>query len=81
MENARLYDPVFDKVIRCPIEFAHRNVTVYLPQEDSNAASAEVQGADKDGAFPAPAPDKKSLERAAGAAAGAIQAEEEKKSG
>ena len=79
MENARLYDPVFDKVIRCPIEFAHRNVTVYLPHEDSNAASAEGQGEDKDGA--APAPDKKILERAAGAAAAAIQAEEAKKSG
>jgi small-conductance mechanosensitive channel len=60
------------------IEFAHRNVTVYLPQEENKAASAEGPGEDKDTAAPAPAPDKKVLEAAAGAAAAAIQAEEEK---
>jgi small-conductance mechanosensitive channel len=61
------------------IEFAHRNVTVYLPQEETNAASGEGPGEDKDSAAPAAAPDKKLLEAAAGAAAAAIQAEEEKK--
>ena len=62
------------------IEFAHRNVTVYLPQEDSNAASGnEAQGEEKGSAAPATAPDKRVLEAAAGAAATAIQAEEDKK--
>jgi small-conductance mechanosensitive channel len=61
------------------IEFAHRNVTVYLPQEENKAASGEEQGKDKETAAPATAPDKKALEAAAGAAAAAIQAEEEKK--
>jgi small-conductance mechanosensitive channel len=61
------------------IEFAHRNVTVYLPQEENIAASGEGQEEDKDTAAPATAPDKKVLEAAAGAAAAAIQAEEEKK--
>jgi moderate conductance mechanosensitive channel len=60
------------------IEFAHRNVTVYLPQEENQAAPGEGPGEDKDGAAPATAPDKKILEAAAGAAAAAIQAEEEK---
>jgi small-conductance mechanosensitive channel len=61
------------------IEFAHRNVTVYLPQDENQAASAEGPGEDKDSAAPAAAPDKKVLEAAAGAAAAAFQAEEEKK--
>jgi small-conductance mechanosensitive channel len=61
------------------IEFAHRNVTVYLPQEENKAASGDGPGEDKDTAAPAAAPDKRVLEAAAGAAAAAIQAEEEKK--
>ena len=61
------------------IEFAHRNVTVYLPQDENQAASAEGPGEDKDSAAATTAPDKKLLEAAAGAAAVAIQAEEEKK--
>jgi len=61
------------------IEFAHRNVTVYLPQGENQAASSDGPGEDKDTAAPAAAPDKKVLEAAAGAAAAAIQAEEEKK--
>ncbi|MDH3829869.1 MAG: mechanosensitive ion channel, partial [Desulfobacterales bacterium] len=61
------------------IEFAHRNVTVYLPQEENQAASGEGQGEDKDSAAPAAAPDKRLLEAAAGAAATAFQAEEDKK--
>lgn len=61
------------------IEFAHRNVTVYLPEEQNKAASGEGQGEDNDSASPATAPDKKRLEAAAGAAVAAIQAEEEKK--
>jgi small-conductance mechanosensitive channel len=61
------------------IEFAHRNVTVYLPEEQNKAASGEGQGEDNDSASPATAPDKKALEAAAGAAAAAIQAEEDKK--
>jgi small-conductance mechanosensitive channel len=61
------------------IEFAHRNVTVYLPQDENQAASGEGPGEDKDSAAPAATPDKKVLEAAAGAAAAAIQAEEDKK--
>jgi small-conductance mechanosensitive channel len=61
------------------IEFAHRNVTVYLPQQEDKAASGAGSEEDKDTATPAPAPDKKVLEAAAGAAVAAIQAEEEKK--
>ena len=61
------------------IEFAHRNVTVYLPQEEDKAASGVGSEEDKDTAAPAPAPDKKVLEAAAGAAVAAMQAEEEKK--
>ena len=61
------------------IEFAHRNVTVYLPQEENQAASGDGPGEDKDTAAHAAAPDKKVLEAAAGAAAAAFQAEEEKK--
>jgi len=61
------------------IEFAHRNVTVYLPQEENQTASGEGQGEDKDSAAPAAAPDKRLLEAAAGAAAAAFQAEEDKK--
>jgi moderate conductance mechanosensitive channel len=61
------------------IEFAHRNVTVYLPQDENQAASAEGPGEDKDSAAATTAPDKKLLEAAAGAAAVAIQAEEDKK--
>ena len=61
------------------IEFAHRNVTVYLPEENNKAASGEGQGEGNDTASPATAPDKKPLEAAAGAAVAAIQAEEEKK--
>jgi len=56
------------------IEFAHRNVTVYLPPEDKNQTSGEGQA----GATPAGQPDKKIAE-AAGAAAAIIQAEEEAK--
>jgi len=60
------------------IEFAHRNVTVYLPQDESSAET-EKEDADKD-TPPAEAQDKKTLEQAAAAAALAvIQEEEEKK--
>jgi small-conductance mechanosensitive channel len=60
------------------IEFAHRNVTVYLPPEVTGAASEEGQG---DGNAPAGPPDKKLLEVGAAAALAASQAEEaEKKS-
>jgi small-conductance mechanosensitive channel len=61
------------------IEFAHRNVTVYLPQEEKKPATAEGQSEAEDGAAPAPAADKKLLEAAAGAAAAALQAEDEQK--
>lgn len=55
------------------IEFAHRNVTVYLPPEDSSPASGEKpQTNAADGQ-----PDKKKLEAAAAAGAAAIQAEED----
>jgi small-conductance mechanosensitive channel len=59
------------------IEFAHRNVTVYMPPEVGNTGSAQAE----DEAQPAEAAeDKKDLQRQAAAAAAlaAIQAEEEK---
>ncbi|MDB4442144.1 mechanosensitive ion channel [bacterium] len=56
------------------IEFAHRNVTVYLPPEDQSQTSGEGQA----GAAPAGQPDKK-IQEAAAAAAAVIQAEEEAK--
>jgi hypothetical protein len=57
------------------IEFAHRNVTVYLPpQADTN--NSEEQGKE---VSEAPSPDKKTLEAAAAAAAlAAEQADAEK---
>jgi small-conductance mechanosensitive channel len=60
------------------IEFAHRNVTVYLPKDESSAET-ESEDVDKD-TPPSGAQDKKTLEQAAAAAALAvIQEEEEKK--
>jgi small-conductance mechanosensitive channel len=60
------------------IQFAHRNVTVYLPQEESSAET-EKEGAGKD-TPPSGAQDKKTMEQAAAAAALAvIQEEDEKK--
>jgi small-conductance mechanosensitive channel len=60
------------------IEFAHRNVTVYLPPDESSAET-EKEGAGKD-TSPAEAQDKKTKEQTAAAAALAvIQEEEEKK--
>jgi small-conductance mechanosensitive channel len=56
------------------IEFAHRNVTVYLPPEDKSPATEAEQA----GAAPAGQPDKKIAE-AAGAGAAVMQAEEEAK--
>jgi small-conductance mechanosensitive channel len=56
------------------IEFAHRNVTVYLPPEDKNQTSGQGQV----GATPAGQPDKKIAEAAAAGAA-IIQAEDEAK--
>jgi moderate conductance mechanosensitive channel len=57
------------------IEFAHRNVTVYLPPEDqdANAGDESAKGT------PAGRPDKKIAEAAAAAGAAAIQAEEDAK--
>jgi small-conductance mechanosensitive channel len=60
------------------IEFAHRNVTVYLPPDESSAET-EKEGAGKE-TSPSEAQDKKTKEQAAAAAALAvIQEEEEKK--
>ena len=56
------------------IEFAHRNVTVYLPPDDKSSTSGEGQA----GAAPAGQPDKRTQEAAAAGAA-VIQAEEEAK--
>ncbi len=56
------------------IEFAHRNVTVYLPPEDKSSTTGEGQ----EGAAPAGQPNKK-IQEAAAAGAAAIQAEEEAK--
>ena len=55
------------------IEFAHRNVTVYLPPDNKDEGTAE--GAEKENS--GNQPDKKLAEAAAAAAAAAIQAEED----
>jgi small-conductance mechanosensitive channel len=57
------------------IEFAHRNVTVYLPPEDKDTTTGEGL----EGGASAGRPDKKLAEAAAAAGAAAIQAEEEAK--
>ncbi len=60
------------------IQFAHRNVTVYIPKDESSAGT-EKEGAGKD-TPPSGVPDEKATEQAAAAAALAlIQEEEEKK--
>jgi small-conductance mechanosensitive channel len=56
------------------IEFAHRNVTVYLPPEDTG----QTTGEGPEGGTPAGQPDKRIAEAAAAGAA-AIQAEEDAK--
>jgi len=58
------------------IEFAHRNVTVYLPPEVTGGASEERQA---DGSAPGSPPDKKLLEAGAAAAIVASQADEGEK--
>jgi len=56
------------------IEFAHRNVTVYLPPEATGTASKEALGA---GNAPAGTADKKMIEAGAAAAIAASQQQEE----
>jgi small-conductance mechanosensitive channel len=56
------------------IEFAHRNVTVYLPPETAEASSADGGGAEAK-----PKVDKKVLEAAGAAAAAQIEGEAKKK--
>ena len=58
------------------IEFAHRNVTVYLPPEVTGAASAEGQA---NSAATGNVPNKTVLEASAAAALAASQAEEGEK--
>jgi hypothetical protein len=58
------------------IEFAHRNVTVYLPPEVTGAAAGGGQGEDP---VPGSILDKKVLEAGAAAAIATAQAEEVKK--
>ena len=58
------------------IEFAHRNVTVYLPPEVTGAASGESM---EDGIAPGVVPDKTLLEASAAAAIVASQADEAEK--
>jgi hypothetical protein len=55
------------------IEFAHRNVTVYLPPEEKGTETGEAPA----GGGSAGQPDKKLAEAAAAAGAAAIQAEED----
>jgi hypothetical protein len=55
------------------IEFAHRNVTVYLPPETSGTETGEGSEGDAAGGRP----DKKLAAAAAAAGAAAIQAEED----
>ena len=57
------------------IEFAHRNVTVYLPPETTGTETGE----EPEGDVAAGRPDKKLAEAAAAAGAAAIQAEEDAK--
>jgi small-conductance mechanosensitive channel len=58
------------------IEFAHRNVTVYLPPETTEAAAGDGQGEDP---VPSNLLDKKVLEAGAAAAIAASQTEEVRK--
>ena len=58
------------------IEFAHRNVTVYLPNDATGATSEEAAG---DGNAPSATPTKKIIEAGAAAAIAASQAEESEK--
>jgi small-conductance mechanosensitive channel len=58
------------------IEFAHRNVTVYLPSEVTGASSADGQG---HGAAQGRIPNKTLLEASAAAALAASQADEDEK--
>jgi small-conductance mechanosensitive channel len=60
------------------IEFAHRNVTVYLPPEVTGAANGEEEG-EAENLGPVSAVDKKIIEAGAAAAVAASQAEEAKK--
>jgi hypothetical protein len=58
------------------IEFAHRNVTVYLPPDASQTSSSDKEVAETT----APGtPDRKIIEAGAAAAIAAIQAEESEK--
>jgi small-conductance mechanosensitive channel len=56
------------------IEFAHRNVTVYIPPEETQTASAGESASAQTGAI-----DEKKIEAAAAAAIAAAQADEEAK--
>jgi hypothetical protein len=58
------------------IEFAHRNVTVYMPKEENQTESGEEQGAKPAASGPS---DKKIIEAGAAAAIAAAQAEEDHK--
>ena len=71
-----VYQRVQEAFREAGIEFAHRNVTVYLPPETESAESKEEsERKDK----PATAVDQKRREAAAAAALALIQEEEEKK--
>ncbi|MCK5656807.1 MAG: mechanosensitive ion channel family protein, partial [Deltaproteobacteria bacterium] len=71
-----VYQRVQEAFREAGIEFAHRNVTVYLPPETESAESKEEsESKDK----PATAVDQKRREAAAAAALAVIQEEEEKK--
>jgi small-conductance mechanosensitive channel len=59
------------------IEFAHRNVTVYLPPEAPQTASGDEQ--DKGAETAGGAPDKKLIEAGAAAAMAAAQVDEDAK--
>ena len=73
-----LYKRIQESFREHGIEFAYRNVTVYLPPEVTGASSNEAQGK---GATPSGAPGKKLIEPGAAAAVAASQADEaEKKS-
>ena len=67
-----LYRRIQERFREAGVEFAHKNVTVYLPSEDSEGSSGNAAGDDTPAAVK---PDKKLIEAAAAAAIAAAQME------
>jgi small-conductance mechanosensitive channel len=77
MVRREVYRRVQERFREQGIEFAHRNVTVYLPPEVTGA-SANAEDGQESGFGPVSAVDRKILEAGAAAAIAASQAEESK---